>query len=53
LWAESVLFGVFGSHWTAVSMLVVGAFAAPILVLPFFPKTSGRDLEEISPEKSS
>ncbi|MBW2385703.1 MAG: MFS transporter [Deltaproteobacteria bacterium] len=52
LWAESVLFGIFGSHWTAVQALVVGAFIAPILVLLFFPETSGRELEDISPEKT-
>ena len=51
LWAESVLFGQFGSHWTAISTLVLGAFIAPILVLMFFPEPSGRELEDISPEK--
>ena len=39
------------SHWNAVSIMVVGALFAPFLVLYFFPETSGRELEEISPEK--
>jgi putative MFS transporter len=52
LWAESVLFGHFGSHWAAISTLVLGALIAPVLVLLFFPETSGRQLEEIAPERS-
>ena len=44
---ESVLFGVFGSHWTAVSVLAVFALFAPFIV-SLFPETSGRELEEIS-----
>ncbi len=48
---ESVLYGIFHSHWTAVSVLVVFAFAAPLIVAIFFPETSGRALEEISPER--
>ena len=50
LFAESALFGVFGSHWTAISILALAAFVAPLIVLAFYPETSGRDLEEISPE---
>jgi len=49
--AEGVLYGVFGSHWTAISVLVLGAFAAPLIVALFFPETAGRELEEISPER--
>ena len=47
---ESFLFGVYGSHWTAISILALGAFIAPLIVLASFPETSGRELEEISPE---
>ena len=49
---ESVLYGILGSHWDALSILVLGAFATPFVVLIFFPETSGRELEAISPEKS-
>jgi MFS family permease len=50
LFTESLLFGIFGSHWTAVSVLALGAFIAPLVVLSFFPETKGRELEDISPE---
>ena len=50
LYVESILFGIFGSHWTAISIMVVFALAGPLIVLAFFPETSGRTLEEISPE---
>ena len=48
---ESLLYGVLGSHWEAVTILVTAALLAPWIVLRFFPETSGRSLEEISPEK--
>ncbi len=44
---ESILFGMFGSHWTAVSVLAVFALFAPFIVA-LFPETSGKELEEIS-----
>jgi putative MFS transporter len=50
LLAESVLYGVFESHWTAVSTLVLVAFVGPVIVYFGFPETSGRELESISPE---
>lgn len=50
--SESVLYGFLGSHWNAVSILVLIALIAPLIVLRFFPETSGRQLEEISPEKN-
>jgi MFS family permease len=50
LFTESVLFGIFGSHWTAVSILALGALFAPLLVVAFIPETSRRELEDISPE---
>lgn len=51
LWTESLLYAVFQSHWTAISVLVTTAFLAPVVVGLFFPETSGRALEEISPER--
>ena len=47
---ESVLYGIYGSHWTAVCILAAFAFAAPLIVALTFPETSGRRLEDISPE---
>jgi len=44
---ESLLYGYFGSHWTAVSVLAVFALFAPFIVA-LFPETSGRELEDIS-----
>jgi putative MFS transporter len=51
LWMEAVLYGVFQSHWTAISVLVTTALLAPVIVAASFPETSGRALEEISPER--
>jgi putative MFS transporter len=51
--AESVLYGWFGSHWTAVSVLLVVAFLAPLVIALAFPETAGRSLEEIAPEQES
>jgi hypothetical protein len=49
--AAGFLFGGLGSHWEAISMLAVLAFVAPVIVAAFFPETSGRTLEDISPER--
>lgn len=48
---ESVLYGVLGSHWQAISLLAALAVLGPILVILTFPETSGRTLEEIAPER--
>lgn len=48
---ESLLYGVLGSHWTAVSLLICLSLLAPVVVAPFFPETSGRTLEDIAPER--
>ena len=48
---ESVLYGVLGSHWEAISFLAALAVLGPILVIVTFPETSGRTLEEIAPER--
>jgi len=47
---ESVLYDILGSHWTSVSVLIVVAFAAPLIVVLAFPETAGRSLEAIAPE---
>ena len=49
--AESLLFGVLGSHGSALSLMVLGALAAPFLIAWLLPETAGRALEEISPER--
>ncbi len=48
---QSVLYGVLGSHWEAISLLAALAILGPILVMLTFPETSGRTLEEIAPER--
>ena len=49
--AESVLFGVLGSHGQAVSVLAVVGFLVPVLVYGAYPETRRRVLEEIAPER--
>ena len=50
---ESVLYRASGSHWTASSILMLGAIAGPFIVGFAFPETAGRTLEEIAPEAAS
>ena len=52
LMLESVLYGVYQSHWPAISTLVGGMLFAPVLVALVFPETRGRALEDIAPERS-
>lgn len=47
---ESVLYRALGSHWQAISLMLAGAFAAPLIVAIAFPETAGRSLEDIAPE---
>ena len=49
--AQSVLYAAVGSHWESISILVLFALAAPFIVRLAFPETSGRALDEISPER--
>lgn len=49
---ESVLYGALGSHWEAISWLLLVALAVPLIVALCFPETAGRTLEEISPERT-
>jgi predicted MFS family arabinose efflux permease len=47
---ESALYVLLGSHWAAISVLATLALAAPLAVLRELPETSGRALDEISPD---
>lgn len=47
---ESALYGLTGSHWSAISILLGAALLAPLLVWLTLPETAGRSLEEIAPE---
>jgi putative MFS transporter len=49
LYFEGVLYNLTGSHARAVCYLTVFWIVSP-LIMWFFPETSGRELEEISPE---
>ncbi len=49
LFFEGVLFNITGSHAQAICYLTVFWIIAPAIIW-FFPETSGRELEEISPE---
>ena len=44
----SVLFGVLGSNWLAISALALAALGIPLIVWLAFPETARRSLEEIS-----
>jgi putative MFS transporter len=48
---ESVLYGVVGSHALAISIIALPALLMPVIVAFGIPETSGRPLEEISPER--
>ncbi|HXZ86149.1 MAG TPA: MFS transporter [Myxococcota bacterium] len=50
---ESLLYSLTGSHWSAISLLLLVGFASPLVVAVGFPETAGRSLEEISPEHDS
>ena len=47
---EGLLYAGFGSHWTPVRLLALSGLAIPLIVALWFPETSGRVLEEVSPE---
>jgi putative MFS transporter len=49
LFFEGVLFNLTGSHARAVCYLTIFWIVSP-LIMWFFPETSGRELEDISPE---
>jgi MFS family permease len=47
---ESALYAATGSHWQAISLLLVIGLGSPLVIAAAFPETAGRSLEEISPE---
>lgn len=49
---ESALYALLGSHWEAVTWLLVGTLAVPLIVAVGFPETAARSLEEVSPERA-
>src|SRR5713226_5540095 len=50
LFAEGMLYGFAGSHWTAICYVSTFWIIAPIVMFIFFPETASRELEAISPE---
>ncbi len=50
LFLEGVLYGVVGSHWRAIRILLAFSMTGVLIMLAAFPETSRRELEEISPE---
>jgi len=52
LFLEGVLYNFTGSHARAVCYLTVFWIVSP-LIMWFLPETSGRELEEISPETNA
>jgi putative MFS transporter len=49
----SWLYVLFGSHWSAISVLALVAGLAPVIVAWTFPETSQRTLEEIAPDRET
>lgn len=50
LFLEGILYGIVGSHWSAVRYLLAFPVVASIVMYLLFPETAGRELEEIAPE---
>ncbi|MBL6690775.1 MAG: MFS transporter [Pseudomonadales bacterium] len=50
LLAVSALYLVFESNWVAISILCMLSLTVPLIVWVFLPETSGRRLEDISPD---
>ena len=50
--AESVLYEELGSHWSAISLLLLIVGIGPLIVAVAFPETAGICLEEIAPERA-
>jgi MFS family permease len=50
LFLEGVMYGIAGTHWGAIRVLVGFSLAAAVAMFLFFPETAGRELEEIAPE---
>jgi AAHS family benzoate transporter-like MFS transporter len=48
---QSGIYALVGSHWTAISLLAGLILLTPAIVWFAFPETSGRNLEDIAPER--
>ena len=46
----SLLYPIFGSNWTAITVLCAISLITPLMVWLFLPETAGRRLEEIAPD---
>jgi MFS family permease len=46
---EGILYGLTGSHWSAIRILTIGWLLAATLMFLLFPETARRELEEIAP----
>ena len=46
---ESLLFAQFGNHWIPVRILAMTGLVIPVVIFFWYPETSGRRLEDISP----
>jgi MFS family permease len=46
---EGILYGITGSHWSAIRMLTICWLFAAALMYLLFPETARRELEEIAP----
>jgi MFS family permease len=51
--AESQLFPLAGSHAAALTIMLAGAWVAPLVVLFFIPETARLELEQIAPDRAS
>jgi MFS family permease len=49
---ESLLYGIFASHWVTICALATLAFPGALLVATCFPETAGRTLDDIAPERT-
>ncbi|MCG8455143.1 MAG: MFS transporter [Holophagales bacterium] len=50
LWLEGGLYGLTGSHGSAVTWMLAVALVSPLVVAFWVPETAGRELEEIAPD---
>lgn len=53
LFIEGLLYGVMGSHWSAIRALAGFWLIAPLVMLLCFPETAALELEKISPEPAT
>ena len=51
LWTEGQLYGIVGSHATAITLMLVATPIAPVVIALFLPETATRDLDDVSPER--